>query len=161
MTTNKPVQSNEGRSLETPLKPELPETVFSSDIEDRVYQGIVLNTLASIEGIHVSDGSFFHSLIGRPDKVKGIQVEQDPAQQAVRIQLEVNVKYGTSIPEKAEEIQNKVSREVAKMTGVHVSEVHVIFRELISPEAPKEKNNPNSVLRELERTMQKDLDNEF
>lgn len=161
MTTQKSISPGEGRSLETHLKPELPETIFSSDIEDKVYQGIVLHTLATIEGVHIADGSFLHSLIGRPDKVKGIQIEQDSTQQAVKIQLEVNVLYGTSIPAKAEEIQNKVSREVTKMTGVHVSEVHVIFRELSPPEALKEKQSPNSVLRELERTMQKDLEEEF
>lgn len=147
--------------LDAPLNPELPETVFSSDIEDKVYQGIVLNTLASIANIQVVDGNFFHTLIGRLDKVKGIVIEQDPLQQAVKIQLEINIQYGTSIPEKAEEIQNKVSQEVTKMTGVHVSEVHVVFRELISSEDMRDKNSPASCMQNLENSLQKDLDDEF
>jgi uncharacterized alkaline shock family protein YloU len=162
MTSNTSISPNKGRSIETQLKPELPETIFSSDIENKVYQGIVLNTLASIENIQVLDGNFFHSLIGRSDKVKGIHVEQDPDQQSVRIQLEVHIKFGCSIPEKAEEIQNKVSREVSKMTGVHVSEVHVIFLELIAPEMPRELKTPDSVLNKLGAlTSQKDLDDQF
>lgn len=160
MTTSRP--SQEPRSLETALKPELPETVFSSDIENKVYQGIVLNVLASIEHIQVADGNFFQSLIGRPDKIKGIQVEQDPAQQSVKIQVEVGIKYQTSIPEKAEEIQNKVSREVTKMTGIHVAEVHVVFRDLLSPETNKEKNSQQKLFRDLERSLPKELsDDEF
>ena len=79
----------------------------------------------------------------------------------MKIQLEINIKYGTSIPEKSEEIQNKVAQEVTKMTGVHVSEVHVIFRELIPPDDMKEKNSPASALQKLESSLQKDLDDEF
>lgn len=162
MTTSQP-----NSTFKTPLSNlsqkelEFPETTYSSDIEDKVFQGIVLNALSKIEGIHLIDGSFLQSLIGKIDKVKGIHIEQDPPNHSVKLEMEINVQYGVSIPDKAEEIQNIVSQEVTKMTGVHVSEVHVIFRGLVSPESQKDKNNPTSTLRELERSMQKELEDEF
>lgn len=139
---------------------ELPETIFSSDIEDKVYQGIVLSTLMHIEGIHLLEGSFFQSLMGRVDKIKGIHVDQDSIGHSVRIRIEVNISFGISIPQKAEEIQSKVSHEVTKMTGVHVSEVHVVFRELASQESSKEKHSASATLKELERSMQQEFEEE-
>lgn len=165
--TSREIQPSKGLSFKDPVtkvsqkEPELPDTIYSSDIEDRVFQGIIVNALSTIEGIHLIDGSFFQSLIGRMDKVKGIIVEQDPINHSVKLQVEVNVQYGVSIPEKAEEIQNVVSKEVTKMTGVHVGEIHVIFRELVSLESQQEKPTASSTLRELERSMQKELEDEF
>lgn len=141
--------------------PELPETIFSSDIEDKVYQGIVVNTLSSIQGIHLIEGSFFQALIGKTDKVKGIHIEQEPLQHSVKIQIEVNVQFGVSLPEKAEEIQVKVAQEVTKMTSVHVAEVHVMFRDLIPEEVMKEPSTPTSTLENLERSLKKDLNEDF
>jgi uncharacterized alkaline shock family protein YloU len=114
---------------------ELPETVFIRDIESRVFQGIVLQCLAKIDGIALIEGNLLDSLLGRElERVKGIQVEQDLEKQTVDVRVEINIHYGTSIPEKAEEIQNKLVEEISQWTGLHVGSVHVIFKELISPE---------------------------
>lgn len=111
---------------------ELPETVFIRDIESRVFQGIVLQCLAKVEGISLIEGNLFDSLLGRElERVKGIHVEQDQQKQTVDVRVEINIHYGVSIPEKAEEIQNKLVEEVSRWTGLHVGAVHVIFRELI------------------------------
>lgn len=111
---------------------ELPDTVFIRDIETRVFQGIVLQTLAKIEGIGLLEGNLLDSLLGRElERVKGIHVEQDQKKHAVNIRAEINVLYGISIPEKAEEIQTKLTEEVSRWTGLHVASVHVIFKELI------------------------------
>jgi uncharacterized alkaline shock family protein YloU len=40
--------------------------------------------------------------------------------------------YGICIPEKADEIQLKVTQELSRLTGLHVSLVHVIFKNLIT-----------------------------
>ena len=111
---------------------ELPDTVFIRDIETRVFQGIVLQTLAKIEGIGLLEGSLIDSLLGRElERVKGIHVEQDQKEHSVDIRVEINVLYGISIPEKAEEVQSKLAEEVSRWTGLHVATVHVIFKELI------------------------------
>src|SRR5258706_6216828 len=85
---------------------ELPETVFIRDIESRVFQSIVVQCLAQIEGVETLEGTLFDSLLGRDslDGIKGIHVEQDQKNHAVNIRVEINVAYGSCIPDKAEQI---------------------------------------------------------
>ena len=114
---------------------ELPDTVFIRDIDTKIFQAIALQTLSKIEGIGLLEGNLFDSLLGREvERIKGIYVEQDQAKHSVEIKVEINVQYGIHIPEKAEEIQEKLVREISQWTGLHVSSVHVIFKELMLPE---------------------------
>ena len=114
----------------------LPETVFIRDIETRVFQAIVLQCLAKIDGVGLLEGSLFDSLLGREvEHVKGIHVEQDQEQHSVEVSVEINIAYGVSIPEKAEEVQNKIVEEISRWSGLHVASVHVIFKDLIAPPA--------------------------
>lgn len=114
---------------------ELPETVFVRDIETRVFQGIALQCLAKIEGIGLLEGTLFDSLLGREqERIKGVHVEQDQKKHSVDIRVEINIAYGISIPEKAEEIQTQLAEEVSRWTGLHVASVHVIFKNLIPPQ---------------------------
>ncbi|TXI40272.1 MAG: Asp23/Gls24 family envelope stress response protein [Nitrosomonas sp.] len=114
---------------------ELPETVFVRDIENRVFQAIVLQCLAKVKDINLVEGNFIDHIFGRSriEGVKGIYAEQDNKSHSVKIRVEVNVSYGVSIPAKADEIQEKVSEEVTRLTGLHVACVHVVFKNLISP----------------------------
>lgn len=123
---------------------ELPNTVFIRDIDSRVLQGIVLQVLSKIENIGLIEGNLFDSLLGRDmDRVKGILVAQEEKGKSVNIRIEINILYGVSIPEKSEEIQSKITEEITQWTGLHVSSIHVVFKDLISPleeesEQPKE-----------------------
>ena len=120
---------------------ELPETVFIRDIDSRVFQAIALQSLAQIEGIGLIEGNLFDSLLGREvERVKGINVVQDQKNHSVEIRVEINILYEVNIPEKAEEVQEKLVEQISKWTGLHVSSVHVIFKDLIPPqvEAPEE-----------------------
>jgi len=113
---------------------ELPETVFVRDIESKVFQSIVLQSLSQIEGVETLEGNLFDSLLGDSlDGVKGIHVDQDQKNHSVNVRIEINVAYGISIPDKAEEIQNKILQDISRLTSLHVGVVHVIFRNLISP----------------------------
>mgnify|MGYP000234530260 CR=1 FL=1 len=118
---------------------ELPETLFIRDVENRVFQGIVLQCLSQIEGITLVEGNFIDNILGRGavEGVKGIYSEQDNKNHSVSIKIEVNICYGYSIPEKAEEIQTIIAEEITKLTGLHVSCVHVVFKSIISPEQAK------------------------
>jgi len=133
---------------------ELPDTVFIRDIETRVFQAICLETLAHIEGIGLLEGNLIDSLLGRDlDRVKGIHVEQDQKKHSVAIRIEINITYGTSIPDKAEEVQNRITEEITRLTGLHVASVHVIFKNLIlapRPDAkePEEDEDANADLEE-------------
>ena len=117
---------------------ELPETVFVRDIETRVFQAIALQCLSKIEGIGLLEGNFFDSLLGREvERIKGIYVEQDQEKHSVNLRVEIRIRYGVSIPEKAEEIQTKLAQEVSAWTGLHVSSVHVIFKDLLVESSPE------------------------
>ncbi len=114
---------------------ELPETLFVRDIENRVFQAIVLQCLSKIKDINLVEGNFIDNILGRSrvEGVKGIYAEQDSKTHSVKIRVEVNVCYGVTIPEKADEIQEKVTEEVTRLTGLHVACVHVVFKGLVHP----------------------------
>lgn len=118
---------------------ELPETVFIRDIENRVFQGIVLQCLSQIEGITLVEGNFIDNIFGRTaqEGIKGIQAEQDSKTHSVNIKVEVNICYGISIPGKAEEIQTKITDEITKLTGLHVSCIHVVFKNVVPSDQAK------------------------
>lgn len=113
-----------------------PETLYIRDIEDRVFQGIVLECIRNIEGVAPVEGSFISSIFSPSPQegIKGITIEQNLKEQSVGIRVEVNICYGASIPDKAEELQSKIAEEVTRLTGLHVSSVHVVFKHVISLE---------------------------
>jgi uncharacterized alkaline shock family protein YloU len=114
---------------------ELPETVFVRDIENRVFQAIVLQCLAKVKEIGLVEGNLIDNIFSRShvEGVKGIYAEQDSKSHSVKIRVEVNVAYGVTLPAKASEIQEKISEEITRLTGLHVACVHVVFKNLISP----------------------------
>lgn len=124
---------------------EIPETVFIRDIENKVFQSIVLQCLSQIEGISLVEGNFIDNLFGRSSEgVKGVEAEQDDKNQSVNIRVEVNILYGTSIPQKAEEIQTKISNDITHLTGLHVGSVHIIVKNVISAEEANKLNQISS-----------------
>lgn len=144
---------------------ELPETIFSRDIENKVFQGIILQCLANIDGISLVEGNFIDNIFGRsgPEGVKGITSEQDSKNQTVNVKIEINICYGNSIPEKAEEIQTKVAEEITRLTGLHVSSVHVVFKNVISYEQMKKMTGPltSSALPSTPNTQLEEYNDEF
>lgn len=118
---------------------ELPDTHFVRDVENKVFQGIVLQCLSKIDGIALVEGNFIDNIFSRTslEGVKGIFIEQDSKHQSVGIKIDVNICYGYSIPEKAEEIQTLCSEEITKLTGLHVAYVHVVFKSIVLPEQMK------------------------
>lgn len=133
---------------------ELPETLFVRDIENKVFQGIVLQCLAQVEGITLVENNLIDSLLGRSgmeSTVKGITAEQDNKNHSVNIRVEVNICYGYSIPEKAEEMQTRITEDITRLTGLHVGSVHVVFKSVITAEQAErmltlEKNRDQPIL---------------
>lgn len=125
---------------------ELPETTFSHDVENKVFQGIILQCLAHIEGISLVEGNIIDSILGRsgPESIKGITAEQDSHSQSVKVRIEINICYGNSIPDKAEEIQAKIAEEITRLTGLHISSVHIVFKNVIPYEQLKKAHTPLS-----------------
>ena len=128
---------------------ELPDTVFIRDIETRVFQAICLQTIAQIDGIGLLEGNLIDTLLGRDmERIKGIYVTQDQKQHSVDVRVEINIHYGISIPEKAEEIQSKLAEQISLWTGVHVASVHVIFKNLVLPHMEEKKEEAQFELEE-------------
>ncbi|MDJ0651601.1 MAG: Asp23/Gls24 family envelope stress response protein [Simkaniaceae bacterium] len=127
------------------------DTVFIRDIETRVFQAIVIKCLVEIEGVALLEGTLLDNLLGREgnERIKGIHVEQDSKNHSVSIKVEINIAHGISIPQKAEEIQTKIATEVCKVTGLHVSVVHVVFKALLADE-PFEKMVEEEIEKEAE-----------
>jgi uncharacterized alkaline shock family protein YloU len=142
---------------------ELPETVFVRDIENRVFQGIVLECLAQIEGISLVGGNLLDSLLGRRSdaNIKGIIAEQDHKNHSVGIRVEVNIYYGRTIPEKAEEIQTKISDDITRLTGLHVSSVHVVFKNVISEEEARRISNESLQRKENAYKTESNIEEEY
>ncbi len=124
---------------------EIPETLYVRDIENRVFQGIVLQCLSRVEGIALVEGNFIDNIFDRGtlEGIKGIYVEQDNKNRSVNVKIEVNVCYGCSIPEKAEEIQTLCTQEITKLTGLHVSNVHIVFKNVITADQLKKEGASN------------------
>ena len=112
---------------------DIPETIYIRDIETRVFQSITIKCLSGIEGIALLEGTLMDNLLGREglERIKGIYVEQDPKNRSVSIKVELNVYYGISLPEKSAEIQDRIVSEITRLTGLYVSSVHVVFKNLM------------------------------
>lgn len=129
----------EGEVKEEDQPLQLPETVYSRDIETKVIQIIILQSLSKIGGVACLEKGLIDSLFGREvERVKGISVEQDPKNHLVKVKLEINIEYGISIPEKTEEVQETIVSEITRLTGLHVSAVHVVVKGIVLPKEEKE-----------------------
>jgi uncharacterized alkaline shock family protein YloU len=142
---------------------DLPDTVFIRDIESRVFQAITIKCLSGIEGISLIEGTLFDNLLGREglDRVKGIHVEQDSKNHSVNIKIELSIAYGISLPEKAEEIQTKLVKEIVQYTGLHVACVHVVFKSLLSDPLLKKEKHEEIGLEEGPDTIDEEFADEF
>lgn len=141
---------------------DLPETFFIRDIENRVFQGIVLQCLAEIEGIGLVEGNFIDSIFSRGQEgIAGIHVEQESKNKSVTVKIEINVQYGFSIPEKAEEIQTLVANEITKITGLHVSTVHVVFKNVLPVDQIKMLRSPLTTSSFVNTAVEDEYNDEF
>jgi uncharacterized alkaline shock family protein YloU len=136
-------QKNESMRLDT-KEFELPETVYVRDIENRVFQGIIAKCLSNISGISLIEGGILDHILGREEGIAGIHTEQDSKQHAISVKIEVNIDFGISIPEKAEQIQTEVVTVLTELTGLHVAQVHVVFKQLSTTEATKKHQAQNA-----------------
>lgn len=111
---------------------EIPETLYVRDIEDRVFQAIAAQCVNKTEGVRLVEGNFLGNILHREKKehLGGISVEQDSRNHSIAVRLEVDLEYGYSIPQKAEELQSAIAREITEISGLHVSSVHVLFKSI-------------------------------
>lgn len=142
---------------------ELAETLYVRDIDDRVFQAIVAECLTKIKGVALVENNLIDNIfsLGSSETIKGIHVEQNGNSHSVNIKIEVYICYGESIPEKAEEIQNRVTEEVTQCTGLHISSLYVRFRDVITEEASLRLTNEQKRASEKSFTGNKAAEEEY
>ena len=83
--------------------------------------------VSEVQGVASMSGGFAGGitevLSGKKNLAKGIKV--DKTDDAVKIDVNIIVEYGSRIPDVAFEIQNRVKKSVENMTGLKVEEVNV------------------------------------
>jgi len=78
------------------------------------------------EGVSSMAGNITNELIGKfgmKNLSKGVKVTMEEG--LVHVDIMLNVKYGYSIREVSEQVQNRVSQQIETMTGLIVPEVNV------------------------------------
>ena len=83
--------------------------------------------VSEVQGVASMSGGFAGGitevLSGKKNLAKGIKV--DKTDDAVKIDVNIIVEYGSRIPDVAFEIQNRVKKSVENMTGLKVEEVNL------------------------------------
>ena len=109
--------------------------VVAEEIEENEGIEISGDVIAVIAGVAVSEvqgvasmsggfaGGITEVLSGKKNLAKGIKV--DKTDDAVKIDVNIIVEYGSRIPDVAFEIQNRVKKAVESMTGLKVLDVNV------------------------------------
>lgn len=120
-----------------------PNTAFMVEVDNRVFQGIVANCLSKVEGVSLPEGNLLDQLLGRggEERATGIYVEQDEKNRTVTLKIELQIIYGVSLPQKAEELQTKIASEITQYTGMSVASVHISFRGLVPARKDDEKED--------------------
>ena len=95
-------------------------------IADEVIAIIAGLAASEVEGVASMAGNTTRELIekiGVKSLSKGIRLQVEGDQ--VRVALNVNLRYGYSVPETSCEIQEKVKTAIETMTGLNVAEVNI------------------------------------
>ena len=86
----------------------------------------IIAGLAATEGVDSMAGNITNELVGKlgmKNLSKGVKVEV--TEEHVSVDLSLNIKYGFSIPEVCEKVQDKVKSAIENMTGLTVLDVNI------------------------------------
>jgi uncharacterized alkaline shock family protein YloU len=109
------------------------EVVFVQDVENKVFQAIVVKTLMKIEGVRLlEEGSLIDDLLGREgqSRIKGVYIEQDLKSHSVAIKIELELAYGLSLKRVAKSVQHAIVKDIQEFSGFNISSVHLVFKHL-------------------------------
>ena len=83
---------------------------------------IVRKAACSVPGVTRITGNSF------VDNIAEIQIAMNNS--SVAVELSINIQYGVQLPAVAAAVQDAVSREIKAITGLNVTKVNVIVREM-------------------------------
>ena len=115
--------ANEGTHVSTI---ELDDGSGEVRISDEVIAIIAGLAASEVEGVASMAGNVTRDLIERlgvKSLSRGVRILV--SENAVKAALNVNLKYGYSVPDTCAQIQDKVKTAIETMTGLHVTEVNI------------------------------------
>jgi uncharacterized alkaline shock family protein YloU len=95
-------------------------------IADEVVAIIAGLAATEVDGVDSMAGNISNELVGKlgmKNLSKGVKVEV--TEEHVSVNLSLNLKYGYSIPEVCETVQDKVKSAIENMTGLNVLDVNI------------------------------------
>ena len=95
-------------------------------IADEVVAIIAGLAATEVDGVDSMAGNITNELVGKlgmKNLSKGVKVEV--TEEHVSVDLSLNIKYGFSIPEVCEKVQDKVKSAIENMTGLTVLDVNI------------------------------------
>lgn len=115
-------------------------------IDARAIASIAKQAVCEVEGVTRLSGN---SIVDNIAEFVGSRKIQDRSLQvafeenAVSVEVAVNVAYGFSLPEVAAEVQQSVSSAIEQLTGLSVRQVNVAIREIEEPANEPESGEMN------------------
>ena len=101
-------------------------TVGTVQIADEVVAIIAGLAATEVDGVASMGGNITNELVGKlgmKSLSKGVKVEV--LEGVVSVRLALNIKYGYSIPDTSQKMQEKVKAAIENMTGLEVADVNV------------------------------------
>jgi uncharacterized alkaline shock family protein YloU len=128
------MSEREGQQFDSPLESERGSTT----IQDGVVSTIAGLAAREVEGIDIGGGAsraaggVLERVTGSQVLSRGISVEVGKIETA--IEITIATEYGRNIRQLAEEVRNKITERVERLTGLRVVELNVTVGDIIFPE---------------------------
>lgn len=98
-------------------------------VSDEVIRSIIHICSQEVEGVVcVSEEGFINGaikMLRSTDFPKGIRIGSGEDEQQKRVDVSIQVEYGSAIPQVAAVLQNKVKHQVERITGIQIEEVNI------------------------------------
>lgn len=105
-------------------------------IHENVIATIVRRIACGVEGVSKISGSSFVDNIAEmvgSKKMHDRSIIVDMRDSSVAVEVSINLLYGVQLPKVAAAVQEAVAEEITKLTGLKVSKVNIIVREIEDP----------------------------
>ena len=101
-------------------------------IADEVVAIIAGLAATEVEGVVSMAGNITNDIVGKlgmKNLSRGVKVEV--LEGVVSVRLALNIRYGYSIPETSQKVQEKVKAAIENMTGLEVADVNISITDVV------------------------------
>lgn len=112
------------------------EGIGTVQIADEVVAIIAGLAATEVEGVASMAGNITNELVGKlgmKNLSRGVKVEV--LEGVVSVRLALNIRYGYSIPETSQKVQEKVKTAIENMTGLEVADVNISIADVVLEES--------------------------